>query len=148
MTIQDKAREAYEWFEIATRDDERSYVRTKDGRPEWVQDLVFAAHGEFMPEDWRYQKIMEALGFIADSDDPEDTSYEFAGGAVDVYTSARLAWLASNLNRASYCDEAIENGMVDGEAGVVEIIGAGQYEEAGEIFSLVLSELEKYADES
>jgi len=148
MTIQDKAREAYEWFETATRDDGSSYVRTKDGRPEWVQDLVFTAHGEFMPDDWRYRKIMEALEFIADNDDPEDTSYEFADGAVDVYTSARLAWLASNLNRASYCDEAIENGMVDAKAGVIEIIGAGQYEEAGEIFGLVLSELEKYAGEA
>jgi hypothetical protein len=148
MTIQDKAHEAYEWFETATRGDGSSYVRTKDGRPEWVQDLVFTAHGEFMPDDWRYRKIVEALEFIADNEAPEDTSYEFADGAVDVYTSLRLAWLASNLNRASYCDEAIENGMVDAKAGVSEIIGAGQYEEAGEIFGLVLSELEKYAGEA
>jgi hypothetical protein len=147
-TIQDRAREASEWFETATRESGDEFLRLRDGRPEWVQDLVFAAHGagEFMPDDYRYRYTFEALEAIAESDDPEDGAHEFADEAVDVYTGARLGWLASNLRRPSYCDTARDEfGEQLGHSDIVGIIGMGQYVEALEVYGEVLRALDDYS---
>ena len=142
-TVQDKAAEALTWFEVARRDEndpESTFVRTKEGTPEWVTQLVYA-HGDFLPDDWRYRKIMDALEFIADSDDPEDNSGEFADTAVDIYTSDRLAWLASNLNRIGYTDEAVSEFGAGEPMDIVTMIGWGQYAESEEIYQAVLAAL-------
>jgi hypothetical protein len=145
-TISTQARKAAAWFTTTTRGDETITV-LKDDAPEWVSDLVFAAHGsDFLPDDWRYEKIGEALDFIADSDDPEDGYGEFADGAVDVYTHDRLAWLSSNLNRPAYCDEAVEE-LGSESSDIIERIGLGQYYEANEIYGLVLRALEETIEE-
>jgi hypothetical protein len=141
-TIQDAAREAGAYFETATRDDGTEFVRTKDGTPQWVTNLVHEAHGEFLPDDWRYEVIRDALDWIEEADDPEDGSGEFADQTVDVYNSARLAWLASNLNRASYCDEAAAEFGGEERVSIFDQIGQGQYMEASEVYSLVLRALE------
>ena len=142
MTIQEKASEALSWFETVRRDEndpESAFTRTKDGTPEWVTELVHDAHGDFLPDDWRYDKIRDALEFIAESNDPEDSA-EFADQAVDVYTNDRLAWLSSNLRRASYVDDAREN--LGATNSIIDDIGLGQYQEAGEIYGSVLNSLE------
>jgi hypothetical protein len=154
--IQDKAREAYDWFEIAKRDEadpESSFVRLKDGAPEWITQLVYDAHGNFLPDDWRYDKIQDALEFIMDVEYPDDGNSEFADGAVDIYTADRIKWLGSNLNRVGYCDEAAEEfgwgwspGNVD-NGGIVELIGLGQYAEAEEIYASVLNSLTKQTED-
>jgi hypothetical protein len=143
-TIQDKARDAAQWFESVRRDESdenSSYVRLKEHAPDWVKEIVYTAHGDFLPDDWRYDKIQDALEYISDSDDPEDSA-EFADNAVDVYTGARFAWLSSNLNRAGYVDEGVEN-FGHSDQGIVGEIGLGQYEEAGEIYGLVLRALDE-----
>jgi hypothetical protein len=144
-STQDRAREAAEWFEVAERvegDEDSRYIRTKDGCPEWVTQLVYSAHGDFLPDDWRYNVIQDALEAIAESDDPEDAAGEFADSAVDVYTHARLKWLASNLNRAAYCDEAAQEFGAEGSPDIISMIGLGQYYEASEVYGLVLRALE------
>jgi hypothetical protein len=148
MSLQETAREASGWFETATREDGSRFVRTKDGAPEWVKDLVHEAHGDFLPDDWRYNVIQDALLWIADSDDPEDSAGEFADGAVDVYTGARLAWLASNLTRPGYVDEAREEFGADTDSDITEQIGLGQYMEASEVYGLVLQALETVTEEA
>lgn len=152
-SIKEFAAEAYACFESAVRDDDEPdttyFVRLKDGSPEWVRDLVHAAHGDdFLPDDYRYKWTMEACEFIADADDPEDAGSDFADLAVNVYTSDRLQWLASNLQRPGYCDEAMrEYGSTEVGAfsGIVDLIGLGQYAEAYEVYGLVLRALEDHA---
>jgi hypothetical protein len=146
--IQDKAREAYDWFEIAKRDEadpESSFVRLKDGAPEWITQLVYDAHGDFLPDDWRYDKIQDALEFIMDVEYPDDGSSEFADGAVDIYTADRIKWLGSNLNRASYCDEAARD--YGHGIDIVSMIGWGQCMEAEEIYASVLNSLTKQTED-
>lgn len=145
-TIQDKAREAAHWFEQTKRDpsdDDSYYVRRKDDAPEWVTDLVYAAHHgwtDWLPDDYRYKWTWYALDAIAQADDPEDGASEFADGAVDVYTNRLNAWLGSNLNRVSYVDDAREE-FFTGESGgsVTDDIMRGQYAEAYEVYGLVLT---------
>ena len=154
-TVQALAGEAYSWFETARRatgdtetgprEEGERYTRCKDGAPEWVTELVHDAHGDFLPDDWRYDAICSALEFISETDDPEDGASEWADSNVDVYTGARLAWLASNLNRAGYCvDAAGEYGS--SATDIVAMIGQGQYAESREVFYAVLSALEERAE--
>lgn len=145
-SVQAIAAEALEHFETRTRyADGEKFVTLKDTRPDWLQDLVREAHGDMLPDDWRYEKIRDALEWIAESGDPEDEAGEFADNAVDVYTAARVSWLASNLNRASYVDEAVVEFGNDG-GGIIDRIGLGQYAEAAEIYSSVLGSLEARAN--
>lgn len=164
-TIQELAGEAARWFETARRatgdtdtgprEDGELYVRTKEGAPEWVRELVWHAHGDMLPDDYRYRWTSDALDAIAEwmagwEEDPSDSDADFDDGAVDVYTAGRLAWLGSNLNRTSYVDEARDE--LGPFPGVVEEIGAGMYLEAREVFALVVdalrSELERRDEEA
>ncbi len=136
-SIEQDATEAARWFETATRTDDSRYVRIKDDAPEWVTDLAHEAHGDMFPDDWRYQCISAVLDHLAEGGDPDD-AHEFADSHVDVYTSNRLAWLSSNLTRAGYCDEAADEFGAEG-LDIIERIGLGQYMEASEVFSAVVS---------
>jgi hypothetical protein len=113
-----------------------------DSSPDWVSVLVYEAHGNFLPDDWRYSCIRSALEFIHDNDADEDSSHEFADGEVDVYTNERFAWLSSSLRRADYVDQAVEDFGSNPEAGIVDQIGLGQYAEAQEVYASVISSLE------
>lgn len=153
--MQKAAGEAFEAFETRKRRegerDEESFVSLKDNAPQWVKDAVYSAHGDFLPDDWRYDKIQDAFGAIHDASEDADTTEvgdEFADGAVDAYTHARLQWLASNLNRPGYCDEAREEGLIGEDSDLVQQIGMGQYMEAREIWGAVLEALcEHVSDE-
>lgn len=144
------AREALEHFETFKRDgsDETEH-RTSDDAPEWVVELVRDAHrarGDLMmPDDWRYASIASFLEVVADMDEdepyPEDRVTEWADGNVDVYNGARTAWLASHLLRASYVDDAAEEGLVAPGTDLFDRIGVGQYLESQEIAGEVLEAL-------
>lgn len=139
-TVQDAATEAAKWFGTRRRDDGEQYVTLRDAAPEWVRELVYAAHGEMLPDDWRYATIDAAVQYIAETDEPD--AGEFADTAVDTYNADRLKWLASSLERAGYCDQAADElGLTAGS--IMERIGWGQYEEACEVFNLTLSALER-----
>ena len=140
------AGEAHGYFEYATRaDDESRYARTKPNTPGWVQDLVHDAHGDMLPDDWRYACVMSALDWIHEHE--SDDSHEFADGMADVYTSARFAWLSSNLSRQGYVDEALADFGWEPDSGIAAAIGLGQYAEASEVFGSVWHSLEERAKE-
>lgn len=149
-TFSELAGEAYGMFERRTREDGDAYYTLRDGAPEWLHDLVHEAHGDMLPDDWRYDAIHSALGAIHDSgadtpDDCDDLEHEFADGEVDAYNGARVAWLGSHLQRGGYCDEAQEE--LGASGGVYDLIGAGQYMEAREVFASVLDSLRERFEE-
>lgn len=146
-SIQDLASEAYDCFESFKRDgDETTIYKLRDGSPDWIKELVREAHGDFFPDDYRYEAIMNALAWIHDNDGDEDPG-EFADSNVDVYTADRYRWLSSNLRRSGYCDEAASEGIVSPEADIVDRIGVGQYMELTEVYGLVYRALEERLSE-
>ena len=163
QTVQGLAGVAYSWFETARRDeqdDESSYVRVKKGSPEWITELVYEAHGDFLPDDYRYRWIQGALECLSECDSPEDAEeelhafvyteairHEFADSETDVYTVRLLQWLSSNLKRVSYVDDAIR--VSDNRLyGIIGCISAGQYDEIRETFVAVWQYLERKAGEA
>ena len=112
-----------------------------DGAPDWLTDLCREAHGDMFPDDWRYEFIEDALTDLENDDDeaPDlDTLYP--------YTADRMNWLASNLNRPGYCDEAAEEFGIESEK-VLDLIAWGMTQEIRETFDLVKGFLEERAEE-
>lgn len=148
-SMQTLAGDAFDAFETATRPDgETTFVRLKDNAPDWVQPIVYAAHGDLLPDDWRYDCAWSAFGAIHDASEDADiseVSHEFADGHADIYTAARFDWLSSNLERQGYVDEAARQfGPADDVAAAV---GMGQYLEAQEVFNTVAEKLAELSDD-
>lgn len=141
-TIIDLAGIAYSAFHRVERG-EKTITTLADDAPDWLHDLVHEAHGDMLPDDWRYDVIREALGFIHENGgDLDDLAAEFADD-VDVYSSALLEWLASNLTRAGYCDTAAEELGSPDSSDIMRLIGMGQYLERREVFDSVRQSLEE-----
>jgi hypothetical protein len=148
-TLSTLAQEAYDCFEYREHAEAAGggrHAHVKEGSPDWVTDLVREAHGDMMPDNWRYDAIVNALERISDSDaeterDLEDLDHEYCDAQVDVYTSARHEWLASSLSRSGYCDDAVSEGLVGPDTDLTDRIGIGQYMEAREVWGSVVRSL-------
>jgi hypothetical protein len=135
-----KAEEAYRYFEKATRPNGTDFWRVKDGSPQWVTDLCFAAHGAgaMLPDDWRYAFVAEALAALAE--ERED------GIEADIYTNGLCAWLASNVNRVAYVQDVFSE-CGSQFPGVVEALQLGQLAEKLEVLEQVTAYLEELTKE-
>ena len=138
--IQKKATEFLTWFECKTRDNGEKFLTMKDGHPEIVQDLVRKAHCGMLPDDYKYDYVVDALEAILAYDNPDDITSEMEP---DAYNSELLKWLGSNMERAGYVEEAIkEFGVSAHEFDLFRAIGMGQYSEKCEVFNIVRNFLE------
>lgn len=140
-TPRDHAQAMARRFTRRTRTDGTTYTTLTDEADEWMRDLVRAAHGDMLPDDWRYDAIASAVEFIAENEDYDDRADEWADGMVDVYSSALLEWFGSRGASAAYVQEARDEWGDAGED-VWDEIRRGQFMEAREVFALVVSELE------
>lgn len=125
-------------------DDGRVIVTRTDDAPQWTQDLIYEAHGDMLPDDWKYKMIEFVADEVEDADDMEDIDAgEIANRFVDnhCYTHERLQWLASNLQRPGYCDEAQEEGLVHSDATMDQRVAIGMYTECCEVASIILAGL-------
>lgn len=115
-TIQSIAKEARALFtNEGTRhstDTGSALWKRKDGAPDWLRNLCASVHvdpfGDVMlPDDWRYQMLVDALDILAEcGDEPDEAREAAAEHDAPVYYGERLAWLSSHLWRSSYCDIA------------------------------------------
>lgn len=143
------AGEALRHVKRRVRDDGSEYVGKGDDAPEWVSDLCYEAHDGMMPDDHRYEMILDALYAVhasCNGADIAEVATEMADSHVSVYNADRSAWLASHISRYAYCDQAADEGLVDSSS-VFDRLGAGWYLEAEEVCHLVAGALEERANE-
>lgn len=137
--IQTLAKEVSSMFETKKRDNGKEFYCLKDGAPQWVTDMVYAAHNDMMPDDHKYDFIVEALDAIADSEDVDDITLE-----ADVYNGDLLRWVGSHLERAGYVEDAVkEFGMDANSFEFFTALSSGQYLEKQEVLNSVRYSLEK-----
>jgi len=142
--IKAAAEEALNYFHKDVRTSGEDFYKTEN-EPQWVNDMIHEAHGDMLPDDWKYTFVWEALNHITELDDLDD------GPELepDAYNNERLAWLSSNLTRASYVDEAMEEfGAGWPEQGVMEAVGLGQLREKEEVFFSILNSLKEHVAEA
>lgn len=143
--------ESFETRKRGIGDTGESYIAHGENAPEWARAITFTAHGngDYLPEDYRYRFAYNAASALAYflGDNPEgdpDEAREYL--SPDVYNSDLLQWVSSNLRRASYVDEAVqEYGFPD--SGFFQALMIGQLAEREEVFSLVLAGLQEVAEE-
>lgn len=134
-TIESLAADFARRFEGAVRSDGTKYRRVKDDeKSEELTDLIHAAHGDMLPDDWKYQFIEEALDAIAE--DGEDADME-----PSTYYGALGAWLGSHAERFGYCDEARQEWGGDFRD-TAHLLALGMYAEQREVLASVLASLE------
>ena len=137
-TIQELADYAYGFFHKVTKPTGEIWVY-KDNTPEWIKEMTRAAHAEMGPDDWKYEFVVEALAHISDASDEDVESPQLEP---DAYTGELLAWLASNLNRPFYVDEAVHE-FGHSDQGIIGDIMTGQVKEKEEVYYSVFRSLDK-----
>jgi hypothetical protein len=135
-------------FETKTRNNGSSYM-VFDSHNQHEQDFIATAHGQDMlPDDFRYATIKHILDRLMEYDfeiGDFDDQHVIVDSLVDIYNHYLLQWLASNLNRAEYVNEAVANGMVMEENfGLYRALMAAQYLEIDQIFSQVVNALNEF----
>ena len=107
--MQAVAIDALRHFTTATRADGSTYVALGNNTiaPEWLRAACRLAHGGELPNDWRWLMIYEIVGAIAAGDlTDDDGAHELADRATDPYTVNLLRWLAEDIERIAYVEEA------------------------------------------
>lgn len=139
ITLETLAAEANRMLTSKTRGDRRIVVPVDDA-PEWFTDLCHHAHGDMMPDDWRYEFIEDALCQLENGEeDARDVDDAYP------YTHDRLNWLASRADRSGYVDEAAsELGRPDTFDGEIAL---GMWWEMREVLGLVREKLEERIEE-
>lgn len=147
----DLASEAYENFEIGTRESGTRYSALREGAPEWAQAMVREVHSDMFPDDFVYYVIEDACAAIAETEDGEDTDdiiNDFSDSGVDVYTNRLVDWMTSSLVRPGRVNDEIAAMSSNGECVTLEVlIARAQYGERQEIFQSVVNYIESEADE-
>lgn len=140
--LSEKAKTMLESFEQKERNDRSKFYAIKDNSPlkEEYQDICHKAHGDIMPDDYKYAFIVKALEQIANMTDdcePVDCLYEIEA---DCYTSDLTAWLNSSNSRVYYLTEALEEyEPKDG----FQALAIAQQKEKLEVALSILNSLEK-----
>lgn len=100
-------------------------------------ELSRQAHGEFLPDDFKYKIIVKSLDNIIEQME-YDSTIEYIDCLVEpsIYTSELTHWLASHINRLDYLDKAIEEFQ---PKDAFHILATAQYLEISEIFDSVVS---------
>ncbi len=143
MTVQALATEADGFLVQAKRTNGDKFWKFKDEAPEWCTDMAHEAHGDMLPDDWKYEFVSDALSALSENEDEDEARDSLE---IPVYYHEQHAWLASNLNRTGYVDEArSELGTSDQNTDAQ--IAAGMWMEQREVFDLVLSFLQNKVEE-
>jgi hypothetical protein len=128
-----------DYFERRTRDNGESFYTLADGTLDWLHDAVREAHDGELPNDWRYEICAHIVSSL--EDDPDADAAELADSLVDVYNVDRVRWLAEDISRAAYVDEA------DGpDDDVIGRIGYGQYVCIDRMVSILADAIEENRD--
>ncbi len=153
-TIQALAQEARRYFTPKTRPNGDIFQTRTDDCPQWVTDMTFAAHhdGQILPDDYRYQFIVEALDAIAEGyDDPETAIDELEP---EHRTYQLLTWLRDSHDGPGYVDEYVTElgllllpGDMGGNAGLVPLVMGAYGIEQREVAYTVLEALTERMEE-
>lgn len=98
-------------------------------------DFIRDLHDDEMPNDWRYETIVDICDYLCDliepidkQSDAQDIAFSAADSITSIYTSELCQWLGDNTGRLSYIDDAQEEGLIPAEADTFKRLQIGQFE--------------------
>lgn len=137
-TIITVASDAHAAFERNEREGGETFYTLAENAPEWLRDAVMEAHSDEFPNDHLYSLCLGAVADIADASEGaycSDQSHDFADSVVPIYNAVLARWLADNVSRASWIDEAQSELGTEGD--VFAMIAGGMYLEAQHVWNAV-----------
>lgn len=110
-TIVTQAKVLYEALESRTRNNGDVFYALKDNSPEWMTDVIHAAHGDSFPDDTIYKTIRDIASHLSDLD--EDTDLYDAVDSIneiepEIYTAKLTHWLSLSLEHYQYMQQAMD----------------------------------------
>ena len=115
----------------------RFYTLTKR-YPTWVYDMVHTAHEDMMPNDYKYQYVVDTLDALSEGQDPDDGLSDIEA---DVYNYDLLRWLQSQGERVGFVDEVVSELGHHPDMGMMGDIMMGQVQEKQQVWQSVVSSL-------
>ena len=95
-------------------------------------EFIHELHDEELPNDWRYQTIVQIIDAIIEDDltncDPYELADGIANNITDIYNSSLFQWYADHPDRVSYVDEAVGEGLISADVDVIGRLTIGQSE--------------------
>ena len=93
----------------------------------WIGEL----HDGELPNDWRYETIVNICEALMDEDDlsnadPGELSVGIANNLTDIYNHSLFQWYADNASRVAYIDDAQSDGLIAPEATTIDRLMCGQ----------------------
>ena len=109
---------------------------------ETYQEFFHHAHGDMLPDDFRYRMIHSILQEMDDNEEYEDLNID---DLIPIYTYELTSWLESNISRLSYCDDYLqEYGEVND---TISLLLGGYMMELNEVYYLINEWLDENTDE-
>lgn len=114
----------------------------KDDTPDWVRDLCWESHnaGEMLPDDWKYEWIVDALDAIEAAEGDEDEAASQMETGVDFTEWDLYTWLRDA--KGHYVEQAIDEQRVSRTESLSDIVTVAQMTEREEVFRHVWTFLE------
>ena len=99
----------------------------QDDLIDWLRDL----HDDELPNDWRYETIVNICDTLMDEDDlsnadPNELAVGIANNLTDIYNHSLFQWYADIPSRVDYIEEAISEGLIDSYADTIARLIVGQ----------------------
>jgi hypothetical protein len=141
--LKDRAKKMVKAIEQKTRDNGEKFYCLKDKAPKWMTGVCCAAHenGAILPDDYRYQFIVDALEIIAEGGTSDEAQEGFDNWESDIYTNSLTAWLHSRCDRVEYLTQAIGDGSKDG-CGALSYAQCLEFQETAQAVLSALEALE------
>ena len=106
------------------------------------QEFFHHAHGDMLPDDFRYKMIHSILQEMDDNDEYEDLDID---NLTPIYTYELVAWLDSSISRLSYCDQYLEEyGEI---SDTISLLLGGYMMELNEVYYLINEWLDENIEE-
>ena len=132
-------------FECKTRDNgEKFWVFNGDS------DFIREIHGtDILPDDWRFEKIDELVDKLQEYDfesvdrlKDKGLDYEIIDNLVDTYHGDLLTWVSSNLHRANFVEDFVDEMGRSKHFSLFKALQGGQYIEISMLMNNLLNTLE------
>ena len=93
----------------------------------WLMGL----HDGELPNDWRYETIVDICEALMDEDDlsnacPGELAVGIANNLTDIYNHSLFQWYADSPSRVDYIEEAVSEGLIDSNADTIARLIVGQ----------------------
>ncbi len=148
MDTQELATHALRFLESKVRpaqgdDPETRFYSLTERYPTWVMDMVHTAHEDMMPNDYKYQYVVDTLYALSEGRDPDEGRDEIEA---DIYNYDLLRWLQSHGERVGFVDEVVSELGHHPEMGMMGDIMMGQVQEKQQVWQSVVSSLQERLD--